>query len=208
MSTPTEVEIQSLMDTAEREPWSFYEQLLDGRDGLWDEGAQAWLFSSYASCKQILRTDKRMFRHPARDASEDDDYRKLAGRAQPKFMPPEQHSKMHHWWMAQFHPNLVEELRRSLIRPLVSRNLERIAARGHAELAGEFVERVPVRVIAGVMGLPYEDDALIDHFKTPTRGQDAVLQPGARHARRAGSGQRGGAGGDHFPDVRGSGRAP
>jgi cytochrome P450 len=158
------IEIESLMDTVEREPWQFYERLLAG-GGRWDERLQAWIIPSYEGCRQVLRNEKRLFRHPAEDTPPDDPYRRFEGRMQLNLMTGETQTRVHNWFVAQFHPRNVDRWREPLIRPVIERILERVVHRGEAELASELVEPIPVRVIAAVMGLPWQDDELIDHYK-------------------------------------------
>jgi cytochrome P450 len=163
--------LDSLMGAAEREPWGYYDELLAvGGDG-WDEGMNAYVIASYAGCKHVLQNDKRLFHHPAQDAPVDDVYRLTEGRMQVTMMGGEDQTRVHNWWVHEFQRKNIEAWRESLIRPLVNSVIDRFAGRGHAELATELVDPIPIRIISAVLGLPWQDDELMDHLKRLLRAK-------------------------------------
>jgi cytochrome P450 len=80
----------------------------------------------------------------------------------PSLLEGPEHHRVHRWWMRAFSGRALQALGDTLIRPVAHAEIDRFAARGHAELGAEFADRVAPRVIAAALGLPWEDDAWID----------------------------------------------
>jgi len=74
------------------------------------------------------------------------------------------------------------------IRSIINETLERIIGNGHADFATDFCQRIPVRVIAGFLGIPTEDTArvyqwateLLQLFGNPTMDHDELVRLSSR----------------------------
>lgn len=151
----------SLLTTKDADPYAFYEQLRGKGDIVWDADLNAWLVTSYDTCREALRQDDVAYDSPHQEGR-----RLLFGgtRALPA-LKGEAHERLHGWWLAEFSPRRVAEWRSSVIRPIVGDCIERFIERGSAELAEELSERIPIRVITRLMGLPWQDDDFVDTYR-------------------------------------------
>lgn len=165
MSTPTTEAARALRETADTEPYGFYDAKRAEAEVQWDDSMNAWLVLSYRACKELERNDDKLFRHAYLDMDSDLYVEIEGGPRNLLFLPDEDHQPIHRLLLRMLNPNSVEEHREQLIRPLVHRLIDRFAARGTAELVSEFAERLPVRVIAALMDLPYLDDEWIEECK-------------------------------------------
>jgi cytochrome P450 len=156
--TPLKV---SYLSTKDADPYAFYEQLLARGDVHWDAGLNAWLVTSYEACKQAMRQDDVLYDSPHKESR-----RLLFGgtRSVPALKGAE-HERLHGWWLSVFSPRRVAEWRATVIRPIVDACIDRFIAKGRAELADELSERIPIRVIARLMGLPWQDDGFIEDYR-------------------------------------------
>jgi cytochrome P450 len=150
--------------TANTEPWEFYASLLDEGAIVWDERMEAWLVTSYTVGSNLLR-DEKAFRHPATRAPRDSVFYQLEGPAFPFFFDGEVHLRMHQWWRRLFSPAAAEEWRTNIVRPMTHRIVDGFAGNGEVELVDDYIEKIPVRAIAAIMELPWEDDDWIAHMK-------------------------------------------
>ncbi len=71
------------------------------------------------------------------------------------------HHRVHAFLMHWFSAHVVNQQRESLIRPIVNQLIDAFINRGTAELALEFADPLSRRVIAGMIGLPWQDDEFI-----------------------------------------------
>jgi cytochrome P450 len=128
-----------------------------------DERLGAWVVTTYEGCRQMLSADVVDFRHV--DQATDPFLVKLSGGArQLKFLYGDEHHRVHHWWLRAFSPKAVAPLQETLIRPIVDVTVDRFVESGRAELWSDVAARIPVRAIAAMMGLPFEDDPWIEEI--------------------------------------------
>lgn len=163
----------SFFTTYDQDPYAFYRGAI-AKEGevFWDEGLKAWLVTSYEACKDVLKRDDTSFFMPERLGES----RKVLEQAQggPRqilLMTGDDHLRMHQLWLRMFSPRRAEEWRPRVIRPLANTLIDLFIARGRAELVGDFTNLLPIRVIAAIAGLPWQDDAWLAECK---RLNDAV----------------------------------
>jgi cytochrome P450 len=65
----------------------------------------------------------------------------------------------------RFSYSLVDQWRESLLRPIIDRLLDDVVPDGRIEFLSQYSDRFSVRVIAAVMGLPWDDDAWVSRCK-------------------------------------------
>jgi cytochrome P450 len=150
------------------EPWDFYEELRGGASAAWDESMQAYVVPSYSLSRQVALDSENWAKvqHGVAHVEIDDQtYRELlagpGGERHIWLLEGEDYRRMHGWWMRLLAPSVAEGSR-AHIRQIVDLQLDRLVDRGRADMEAEFCGRVPSRVIASVMGLPWQDDAWID----------------------------------------------
>ena len=131
---------------------------------VWDEGMGAWLVTSYDACKQMLRNDKVLFRHPYATIA-DDALREIEGLRSRNLLHGEEHARHHRWFIHHFSPNVADTWRPTIVRPVIDLIVDRFQDQGRVELVDGFAHLFSIRVIAAVMGLPWEDDEWIEHCK-------------------------------------------
>ena len=157
-------QLPSFRSTTDRDPYGFYADVRAAGDVVWDPEMDAWLVLSYEACKQVLRNDKVLFRHPYASLN-DPSIVEIEGERSRNLLHGEEHARHHRWFIHHFSPNVVDTWRETFVRPILDDALDRFADAGRAELTRELTYRVPVRVIAAVLGMPWRDDAWVDHCK-------------------------------------------
>jgi cytochrome P450 len=173
-SAPTTDGIGSLEQTDGIPPWDYYERLRERGDVVWDETLQAWLVSSYELVMEVARKDEELFER---------NYVPREGRSQLGMTPEEwvwfmsggstkaglsmqtgsDHEHKHRWFMQSFSPRVLKQWRETLFRPICEQEIARFAGAGRAELAGDYAAKVTPRVMAGMLGLPHDDEEWLDH---------------------------------------------
>ena len=157
----------SLVDVVEAEPWEYYEEL--SKAGIvWDDRMDAFLIGSYDLVRAALRQDdKALRRRKNGQALGDPRLAKLL--YSPRDITRtlgEEHKRFHMWWFQAVSRANCERWRPTRIRPIVHSIIDRFADNGEAELREEFARQVPTRVIASVLGLPWQDDEWIDSCRS------------------------------------------
>jgi cytochrome P450 len=156
----------SLVETANGDPYGFYDRAREAGDVTWDNSVNAWLVTSHPVVRHLMRQDKKLVRHPAGDST-DITYRTILGGERSRLlMNDDGQSRHHRWFVHRFTYTLVDEWRDTLLRPIIDRLLDDVVPSGRIEFLTDFSDRFSVRVIAAVMGLPWEDDDWIAHCKT------------------------------------------
>jgi cytochrome P450 len=166
--------LETLHQTENRDPWDYFDRLRDAGEVVWDSQLDAWLVTSYEACKEMGRGDDTTWRplyvpneeRPMLGMDNDTlvEFMGGGGKRVIFLLEGEAHTRLHRWWMRMFSPNALASWRAELIRPIIHAQIDRFAARGRGELVEELASRVPSRVIAAVMGLPWQDDDWLTHL--------------------------------------------
>ena len=149
----------SLKQVRSDDPYTGYDAMRETAPVLWDETLQTWLVVSAAACRDLMKRDLKDIRFWISDLG--DDAVLIQGKRSLKLLTGDEHRRVHAWWLRQFTIPALEPMRVAGIRPTVHRLLDRFAARGSAELVKDFASQLPIRAIAVVLGLPWEDDQWI-----------------------------------------------
>jgi cytochrome P450 len=166
VTTVTESGPSTYVETADLDPYGFYDRVRAAGEVVRDESVDAWLVTSHAAVRELMRQDKQLLRHPAEDST-DVAYRTILGGERSRMlMGAEDRSRHHRWFVHRFSYSLVDEWRETLLRPIIDRLLDDVVADGRVEILTQYSDRFSVRVVAAVMGLPWEDDAWIMHCKS------------------------------------------
>lgn len=146
----------SLKDTENTLPFDAYSLLRRGGEVVWDDKMGVWLVTSVEACRRVFAGDNVLFRHP--DGDSDGDYAAMAKGLRPlKALVGEQHRKLHNWLMVAFSPRETAAIMDGIVREVIEDTLKDLEGRTKFDLIKEFVDRIPVRVIAAVMDLPWKD---------------------------------------------------
>jgi cytochrome P450 len=157
--------VESLIDTRGRDAWPYYEAMHKHGPIGWDAGAKSWVVPSHDLCRKVLLDEGRFPRPNATVA--DDTYLQVAGRRHMTVLSSEDHDRMHKWWVSLLAPRKIDELREQVVRPIVAQTLDRMQQRGpRVDLAQDFAGRITIRVIAAMLGLPWEDEKWVSECRT------------------------------------------
>lgn len=150
---------QSLLDQEDADPYPFYESRRDEGPVVWDEAMSAWLLLSYAACREV-ETDEARFTNPYAGAPPLVVQVK-GGTGNITLTQGAEHARLRRFHIELLSPAAVARYRETLVKPIVAAMLDRLAPRGHGDLAAELAEQIPPRVIIALLGMDWRDDALV-----------------------------------------------
>jgi cytochrome P450 len=147
------------------DPFPAYETLRSRGSVVWDESLKGWLVLDFELCRQIELKEESAFRNMYADA--DPLIVELkGGLANITVSQGEQHQRMRRFHLSLLSPKAVESYRENVMQPIIAATLERVLAKGAAnggsvDLAADFGDEIPPRVICALLGMPWQDDELI-----------------------------------------------
>jgi cytochrome P450 len=164
----TSESVRSLTETEGVEPWDFCEHLRERGDIVWDDELSGWLVSSYELVREVGLRDDVDFERVTIPASgrmhlgmTEQEWEWFMGagstRASLFMISGPEHAAQHRWWMRALSPRVIEQWRMSLLEPICHEEIDRFAGAGRAELVDDYARRVAARVMAGMLGLPTDD---------------------------------------------------
>ena len=139
----------------DRDPFRFFEEIRAQGRAVWDEGMGAWLVTGYEDVAHVQRHEE-IFLAPWPRMN----FERIFGRRTLFMIEGEPHRQMYGRIAQFFSKSVIEDYRVQFIRPLVLARLDRLAPLGRAELASEFAQEIPVRVIGSMLGVPWQDEQL------------------------------------------------
>ena len=154
MTSPTEP-MTSYANFFDRDPFPFFEVIRSQGRAVWDEGMNAWLVTGYDDVAHVQRHEE-IFLAPWPRMN----FEPIFGRRTLFMIEGEPHRRMYGKIAQFFSKAVIEDYRVRFIRPLVAARLDRIAPTGRAELAAQFAQELPVRVIGSMLGVPWQDEQL------------------------------------------------
>lgn len=158
----------NLRATADALPFGYYDFLREAGDVVWDPHLNAWLALSYEACKAI-QSDEGRFRHPFLDMDAEAYILLEGGPRHLNFLREDEHRRLHAWWVKAFSASNIDAWRHEPIGGIVRHALDKIENRGSVDLAAEVAETIPIRVIAAILDLPWQDDKWIADIQTELR---------------------------------------
>jgi len=175
-----------LTETIDRCPYDFYDEIRN--EGVtWDESANAWLAPTFAATKQVYLDEQRFRRSTAVGLSGPEFERVLGtGSLLSKF--GEDRTIFRKWWLSLFRPRQIEELRTGLSADVIARAIDTFAYAGKAELVSQYTDPVATCIVAGLLGLPWDDDSWMSDLMAPLnfledyRGMVHVTPDASDHA--------------------------
>jgi len=151
----------SIKNVEDLEPWEYYETLRGNGPVAWDEQMNAWAILDFEECAYVEMNEDK-FRHPYQDAPQVVVDIKGGGR-NITLLSGEEHMRMRRFFLKLMTPPLVEGYRSKHIAPVIGLLMKRILAKGtgKADLTTEFGDQIPPRVIAALLGMPWQDDDMV-----------------------------------------------
>ncbi|OAN56269.1 cytochrome P450 [Sphingobium sp. TCM1] len=144
---------------ADRDPFSFYDQLRAIGSPVWDTSANAWLILDFDQCAQVER-DESQFANAYIFADELTRQIKGGG-ANITLSRDEQHDRLRRFHLKLLSPANVTRFRDSHIRPIVDFVATGLRGKHKADLFEDYATRIPPRVICSLLGMPFEDDTMM-----------------------------------------------
>ena len=143
------------------DPFPAYEALRAQGSVVWDESLKGWLVLDFDLCRHVELNEQTQFRNMYADA--DPLVVELkGGAANITVSQGEQHLRMRRIHMSLLSPKALQSYRDNIVTPIIQNTLDRVLAkRGSADLAADFGDQIPPRVICALLGMPWQDDDLI-----------------------------------------------
>ncbi|WP_404477341.1 cytochrome P450 [Novosphingobium sp. BL-52-GroH] len=159
-TTPTFDPIEGTIDAfADRDPFPFYERLRAIGSPVWDSRAKAWLVLDFEQCTQVER-DERIFAN-AYVFADDLTRRIKGGGANITLSRDREHDKLRRFHLKLLSPGSVSRFREAHIRPIVDFVADGLVGKTKADLFEDYAARIPPRVICSLLGVPFDDDAMM-----------------------------------------------
>jgi cytochrome P450 len=151
------------------DPYPVYRRLRADHPILWNPATRQWLVSRHADVNRLLR-DRRLGRTYLHQTTHAE-----MGRPEPPAwhapfhelndvgmldLEPPDHTRLRRLVLRAFTPRTVEAMR-TRIQAIVDGLVDDLAGRGEADLIADFVEPLPVTVIAELLGIPHADRHLL-----------------------------------------------
>lgn len=184
---------RALVDVDGKCPFAYYEAARERGSVTFEEATGYWVAATYSSVSKVLADEETFPRLLPEEIVSDPKYVRIV--ATPSFLTGDDRLKHHKWWLEIFNPPALRAFRAGVVTDVVQATLDRFAGRGEADLVHEYAEPLADRVIAGVLGLPWEDDAwmaelrrdfdLIERYKASIYLKPEESRPFAEDALRA-----------------------
>jgi cytochrome P450 len=160
MSANTKIETSSILSTADKDPFEFFEAQRALHPVVHDEKMGGWVVYDYEDCKHVLESE-HLYRHPYADLDEVGIEIK-GGKRNITILQGEEHTLMHRYLSRLFMRQAIEDYMVGHVRPIMDYLFDRIARQGEAELCYEFASQLPPRVFISLFGLDWKDEELVD----------------------------------------------
>jgi cytochrome P450 len=150
---------ETIVGFTDADPFPFYERLREQGSPIWDSEAKAWLILDFDQCAAAER-DESNFANAYVFA--DDVVKEIkGGGANITISRDDEHDRLRRFHLKLLSPASVERFRAGHIRPIIDRAVSRLEGRDTADLADDFAAQIPPRVICSLLGMPFDDDAMM-----------------------------------------------
>lgn len=155
---PVRQQYDDFISLTDRDPYPFYDASRERAPLVWDDSISAWLVTSYTACRYIeMRED--LFRHPY--ANPIPNLREIKGGDTISVIQGVRHPLMHRFLLGLFTPRLVKNYCEIHISPIAHELITRFSNRDSIEMASEYADLIPPRVILALLGIPWRDDIFV-----------------------------------------------
>lgn len=183
----TTTDVGSFATTFDADPWDYYERLRELGPVVWDETLKAWLVHSQSLLKAMQLDDDVVWRgsvvydqeRPQLGMTREEwtEYMGPTSRALVLQEGPE-HDVNHRWWFRSLSPKVLRHWGETLIEPIAHRQIDLFSSRGSAELGSELCDSVMSRVMAAMLGLPWDDEAWYQAFIQLAAEKNEIFEHG------------------------------
>jgi cytochrome P450 len=146
-------------------PYPVFRELRDRHPVIYDDRTSQWLITRHTDVDRLLR-DRRLGRTYHHIATDEEmgrvappdwhaPFTDLNGNGMLDREPPD-HTRLRRLVLKAFTPRTVEGLR-NRIQALVDGYIDELAGAGEVDLIGQYIEPLPVTVIADLLGIPEAD---------------------------------------------------
>ena len=169
------VESASFKDTANTDPYGFYDLVRDAGEVVWDEQVNGWLVTSHSAIRELMREDKTLVRHFGTEITDPTFLAVIGGKRSRIVFNDDRQVRHHRWFVQRINYSVVDGWRETLLRPILDQLLDGVAAEGRVEVWGDLADKFSVRVIAAFMRLPWQDDEWIARCKRMLERKQAYI---------------------------------
>jgi cytochrome P450 len=151
-----------LQDLAGRDPFPQYEAMRKNGPVVWDKSMNAWLVLDFKLCRYVELHEEDQFRTMYADA--DPLLVEIkGGKSNITVTQGEQHQRLRRFHTSLLSFKALESYKKNIVMPIIVHSIEQVAKKpGAADLAADFGDGIPPRVICALLGMPWQDDGLID----------------------------------------------
>jgi cytochrome P450 len=151
-----------LQDLADRDPFPQYEAMRKNGPVVWDKSMNAWLVLDFKLCRYVELHEEDQFRTMYADA-EPLLVEIKGGKSNITVTQGEQHQRLRRFHTSLLSFKALESYKKNIVMPIIAHSIEQVAKKpGAADLAADFGDGIPPRVICALLGMPWQDDGLID----------------------------------------------
>jgi len=163
----------TLMSLEDKDPFEAYEAMRSLGKVVWDPSLEGWLVVDFELCRYVELHEEDQFRNVYADANPLLVELK-GGRSNITVSQGQQHARLRRFHMSLLSPKALESYRTGIVTPIIEAALAGLVAKGGAaDLTADFGDNIPPRVICALLGMPWQDDDLIQ--KTLTLN-DEIMQ--------------------------------
>src|SRR4030081_1020791 len=144
----------TMLSVRDADPFGFYEVLRARGPVVRDEVMNAWLVLDYAECRDI-ESNEAQFANPYANASELMK-RIKGGDSNITMTQGDVHDRLRRFHSRLLSPKAVATYRERHVRPIIEFLVGRIERKGSADLAADYADQLPPRVIAALFGMPWQ----------------------------------------------------
>jgi cytochrome P450 len=160
MQNPTSPRCPVSLRTVEGvDPFGFYEELRAQGDILWDEGMRAWIVLDYETCK-LVESDEARF--PNAYFKPNPVYDEIkGGRTNISVLQGPDHQSIRHFHLRFLSPAAVRDYQTEFVAPILDFLIDRIRAKGRADLAADLAGQLPPMLTVALFNMPWQDEDLV-----------------------------------------------
>jgi cytochrome P450 len=151
-----EAQARALVDVDGQCPYAYYQTARERESVTFEEATGYWVAATHGAVSKVLADEETFPRLLPEEIVSDPKYVRTV--AIPFALRGEDRLQHHKWWLSIFSPSALRSYRAGVISDVVAATIDRFADRGRADLIHEYAEPLADRVIAGVLGLPWQDD--------------------------------------------------
>ena len=168
----------TMLSVKDADPFGFYEELRARGPVVRDEVMNAWLVLDYAQCRDI-ESNESLYANPYANAS-DLMKRIKGGDSNITMTQGDVHDRLRRFHTRLLSPKAVATYREQHVRPIIEFLIRRIEQKSSADLAADYADQLPPRVIAALFGMPWQDDDLVKRILH--LHEDVMAWIGMQHA--------------------------